>query len=101
VRYRALDLLESEGRQPRGAMEIGEADATGALGGVEPPAFEDRGALRGCLGELKDGARRSIVLAFVEGFSHAEISETLGQPLGTVKSWILRGLEALRECMDR
>lgn len=101
VRYRALDLRDAEGRAPRGAMEIGEADAAGAIGGEAPPAFEDRGALRLCLGELKDGPRRSILLAFVEGCSHPEIAERLGQPLGTVKSWILRGLGALRECMDR
>lgn len=52
-----------------------------------------------CL-ELLEPARRSCILhAYVDGYSHAEISHKLGPPLGTVKAWIKRSLTALRECM--
>lgn len=52
-----------------------------------------------CL-ELLEPARRSCILhAYVDGYSHAEISHKLGTPLGTVKAWIKRSLTALRECM--
>ena len=45
--------------------------------------------------------RQSLALAFYQGLSHAEVAEHLGQPLGTVKSWVRRGLMALRECLER
>ncbi|MHC8313747.1 sigma-70 family RNA polymerase sigma factor [Pseudomonas sp. GT1P32] len=52
-----------------------------------------------CLEQL-DPARRSCILhAYVDGYSHAQISHKLGTPLGTVKAWIKRSLTALRECM--
>jgi RNA polymerase sigma-70 factor, ECF subfamily len=40
------------------------------------------------------------VLAFIDGLSHSEITERIGVPLGTVKSWIRRGLLTLRRCLQ-
>jgi RNA polymerase sigma-70 factor, ECF subfamily len=36
----------------------------------------------------------------VGGSSHEDISRLTGNPLGTVKSWIRRGLNSLRECLE-
>ncbi len=102
LRFRAIDLREAERRRrPPRPVDVDLADAAGDLGAAEPPPLDDRMALRDCLGRLMDGARSSIVMAYVEGRSHAEIAERLDQPLGTVKSWILRGLASLRECLER
>jgi RNA polymerase sigma-70 factor (ECF subfamily) len=57
-------------------------------------------ALRRCLGELEDQQRRCVVLAFVDGLTHAEIAERLPAPLGSVKSWVRRGLISLRSCLE-
>jgi DNA-directed RNA polymerase specialized sigma24 family protein len=55
---------------------------------------------QGCLSSGLEPARRDCILfAYVEGCSHGEIAERLQTPLGTVKSWIQRGMRALRECM--
>jgi RNA polymerase sigma-70 factor, ECF subfamily len=57
--------------------------------------------LKGCLDELDEGPRKSMILAYYEGLTFAEVSGRLGAPLGTVKSWIRRGLIQLRDCMER
>lgn len=57
------------------------------------------GRLAECLAALDPLCREAILLAHVGGFSHGEISARRGVPLGTVKSWIRRGLLALRECL--
>lgn len=56
-------------------------------------------ALRHCLEQLDAPRREAIVLAHVHGFSHGELAGRLGVPLGTVKSWLRRGVAALQECM--
>ncbi|WP_194790374.1 sigma-70 family RNA polymerase sigma factor [Pseudomonas sp. UFMG81] len=53
-----------------------------------------------CLDQLQPAPRRSILHAYVDGCSHAEIAGLLGAPLGTVKAWIKRSLKALRECLE-
>jgi RNA polymerase sigma-70 factor, ECF subfamily len=53
----------------------------------------------GCMGQLEARHREVLLLAYVEGFTHQELSRRLSVPLGTVKSWIRRGLELLRDCL--
>ena len=57
-------------------------------------------AIAACVETLEAGQKQAIALAFFQGLSHAELSRHLRQPLGTVKSWIRRGLERLRACLD-
>jgi len=99
TRYRALDAVRKLGR------EVLSDDPTLGDRAEEPDilarldAVLSRDALRRCLGELEDNQRRCIVLAFVEGLSHAEIARQLAAPLGSVKSWVRRGLVSLRSCL--
>lgn len=53
-----------------------------------------------CLERLDAPARDCIVRSYCEGYSHDELSELHRRPLGTVKSWIRRGLRSLRSCVD-
>ena len=102
VRNRCLDWL----RRP--AFEV--ADAEGAL--TESAASENPGplaelerakdgrALARCLGELEAKQRQAIALAFYDGLSHAELASHLREPLGTVKTWVRRGLLRLKSCLE-
>jgi RNA polymerase sigma-70 factor (ECF subfamily) len=45
--------------------------------------------------------RQSIALTYYCGLSHSELASQLRQPLGTVKSWVRRGLQGLKTCLDR
>ena len=80
-------------------------------GGWEPPsdgpspvdlllAAADAQALRGCVDALEPGPRQAIALAFFQGLSHSELASQMREPLGTVKSWVRRGLATLRRCLD-
>src|SRR6187551_3670796 len=53
-----------------------------------------------CIGQLPEHTRNCLTLAFVEGRSHDEIARLTANPLGSVKSWIRRGLLSLRECLS-
>ena len=64
-------------------------------------AGADALAVRQCVEMLEGGSRQAIALAFYQGYTHAELAAHLNQPLGTVKSWVRRGLERLRQCLDR
>jgi RNA polymerase sigma-70 factor (ECF subfamily) len=57
--------------------------------------------LRQCMDQLSASQQHSLALAYYQGLSHAEVADQLGQPLGTVKSWVRRGLQALRACLER
>ncbi len=57
------------------------------------------GRIYTCLEQLEPARRNCILHAYVDGYSHAQIAQKLGTPLGTVKAWIKRSLLALRECM--
>lgn len=100
VRFRSLDAVRKLGR------EVLTDDPALGDAALEPDVIEkletaaETGALKRCFKLLDDQQRRCIVLAFVDGLSHSEITERIGAPLGTVKSWIRRGLLTLRRCLQ-
>ena len=64
-------------------------------------ASEQAWALHQCLGQLGHKQREVVSLAYLRDLSHGELAEQLKLPLGTVKTWIRRGLEQLRGCMAK
>jgi len=103
VRHQALDVVRASGREVQaGEDELAALDAAAAQEVGLADAFErrqDMGRLHDCLVGLDESKRSSILYAYVDGCSHAEIAQRLQSPLGTVKAWIKRGLSALKECM--
>ena len=95
VRYRALDLVRKRGREV--PMDEVPENALPA----ESPAGPGEPALMRCLSLLTPESRSFITLAFVEGYSHDELSRRHSTPLGTVKSLIRRGLQQLKECLGQ
>jgi len=70
--------------------------------GPEQQALDsaDRRRLRAHLMRLPRPAREAVVLRHLAGLSYQEIAAALGQPLGTVKSEVHRGLERLRRSLE-
>jgi RNA polymerase sigma-70 factor (ECF subfamily) len=99
VRHAALDLARRRGREmPTDDPSLGDQPV--AAEALDRVAAADEGRrLRDCLAALEERNRQGILLAFVHGMSHAQVAARLDLPLGTVKSWIRRGLLQLRECL--
>ena len=98
LRRRELDTVTLTG-DDEDAPELDVADE-----GLTPAELLLRGAeaqsVRECVETLDAGPRQAIALAFFQGLSHAELAAQLREPLGTIKSWVRRGLERLKRCVD-
>ena len=107
VRNRALDLKRRRELDTIGLPGVDDdgPDIQFAAGGPSPIemllAGADARAIRDCVEALEGGARQAIALAFFHGLSHGEVAANLREPLGTVKSWVRRGLAKLRQCLDQ
>jgi RNA polymerase sigma-70 factor (ECF subfamily) len=60
----------------------------------------ERAQLEHCLERLEPKRRSLIRAAFFDGLTYEELAARIEAPLGTIKSWIRRGLLQLRECLD-
>jgi RNA polymerase sigma-70 factor (ECF subfamily) len=103
VRNRALDWvrrpnLERSGDDYELLIEATADESSGPDSVLS--GSRDARALAQCLEQLPASQRQSITLAYVNGLSHSELAQHLREPLGTVKTWIRRGLERLKSCLD-
>ena len=110
ARNRAIDSVRLRQRRPQPAWSgVADEAANGpydSLACGQPGPYEqccaasDAAMLSACLGTLSPAQRHSLVLAYCEGLSHSEIAQRMGRPVGSVKSWVRRGLMELRERFD-
>jgi RNA polymerase sigma-70 factor, ECF subfamily len=98
LRSRALDRLgRAEARRARSLEETPESldlaldGSAGALDGI---------AVRRALGQVDANVRQVLELTFFDGFTAREIAEQLAVPVGTVKSRLARGLNALEALLS-
>ena len=102
VRNRALDYIR---RIDHRTVELDD-DLEAVLESDAPtPADlamrgQDAVALQRCLKRLDAGQRQAIAFAYFQGLTHSELAATLRIPIGTVKTWIRRGLEKMRRCLE-
>lgn len=107
VRSRGLDFLRRRASDRADVMQELDDVISDTVAGNSPNpmdtalASEQAWALHQCLGKLENKQREVVSLAYLRDMSHNELSEQLKLPLGTVKTWIRRGLEQLRACMSK
>lgn len=106
VRHKAMDHLRASKRQDaQASMDADDGMAARAVvaDGADPLALLTAAStqlnVRVCLDGLDAPLRQSLALAYYEGLSHGEVSRHLQAPLGTVKGWLRRGAEKLRDCL--
>jgi len=97
ARNRALDVLRK--RKPQ--TEIDETTVS-----VEPDLAADADRtrvaekVRSTLKQMPAAQRSALEMAYFEGYSHSEISQKTGEPLGTIKTRIRTGLIMLRKAVE-
>ena len=97
TRNRAVDLI----RKRRPQTEISETIVsveTDFAGEADRGRAMDK--VRAVLNEMPTAQRSSLEMAYFEGYSHSEISEKTGEPLGTIKTRIRSGLMLLRKAIE-
>ncbi|TMK16944.1 MAG: sigma-70 family RNA polymerase sigma factor [Alphaproteobacteria bacterium] len=103
ARNRAIDRLRARaagGRlQPIEAADAVSDPAPAAVERVELAQQHQR--LARCLEELDARHASAIRAAFLDGATYEELAARMNVPLGTMKSWIRRGLLKLRACLER
>jgi RNA polymerase sigma factor (sigma-70 family) len=102
ARNRAIDRLRatavSRRMEPIEAADTVSDPAPAAVDRVELAQQHQR--LAGCLGELEKRQSAAIRAAFLDGSTYEDLAERMSVPLGTMKSWIRRGLLKLRACLE-
>ena len=113
ARNRAIDSLRRRQTDPATVSSVvsnaddEETDMLQALPSDAPGPLElleqasNAMALQACMDQLNRDQRQSLAMAYYHGLSHTEVAEQLSQPLGTVKSWVRRGLQGLKSCLER
>ena len=99
ARNRAIDYLRSAAGRDRNAVEFEETDHPALYCDMEPELLtKDKvRRVKTAVEKLSPNYRQVIELAYFEGLSQTEMAERMGQPLGTVKTWVRAALKTLRD----
>lgn len=104
ARNRATDRLRSRQRRQKVFQDTPDEVITATVAAeVDSPTAlgtDEAGAIQSAVKNLPPDQRQAIELAFFKGLTHAEIAEELGEPLGTVKARIRRGMLKLRDSLQ-
>jgi RNA polymerase sigma-70 factor, ECF subfamily len=101
ARNRAIDYLRYKQRRGESSLELNEAEHPGLFADMrsDPLHFDIARHIKRALAQLNPKQREAIELAYFEGMSQTEIAQRMDQPLGTVKTWMRRALEQMKEAL--
>ena len=99
ARNRAIDYLRSAGGRERNNVEFEETKHPSLFIDMEQGILDSDRARRvkAAVEKLSATERQVIELAYFEGLTQTEMAERMGQPLGTVKTWVRSALKNLRD----
>jgi RNA polymerase sigma-70 factor (ECF subfamily) len=99
ARNRAIDYLRSSAGRERNAVELDEADHAPLYCEMETGILisDQLRRVRAAMEKLAPHYRTVMELAYFEGLSQSEMAVKMGQPLGTIKTWVRTALQSLRD----
>ena len=105
VRYRALDRLELEKKNAVHLSDVEELDDLPDSSDEKGPyalieSGQTFGHIKECLQALNEKISKCMELAYFHGYSREELASSMGANINTVKSWLHRGSERLKKCLE-
>ncbi len=102
ARYRALDLLRKRKHEVSVDDEVLSQvpDEHQVKFDDQLVEIEDAQGLEECMKTLNINQRNCIYMAYFDGYTHPEIAMRIDAPVGSVKTWIRRGMMSLKECLS-
>jgi RNA polymerase sigma-70 factor, ECF subfamily len=102
ARTRAIDYLRSTTGRARTTLELEATEHPSLYNDMEKDllAADSARRVKAAIEKLSPNQRQVIEMAYFEGLSQTEMAERMGQPLGTVKTWVRAALRSLREEFD-
>ncbi|RPE66949.1 RNA polymerase sigma-70 factor (ECF subfamily) [Pacificibacter maritimus] len=100
LRNRCLTMLRSEKWEVATQGDVLERRLEDEIVEDAYARLDSASDLRRCLQALDPAKRSAVLMSYVLGYSHGEISGRMKSPLGSVKAWTRRGLSQLRECLS-
>jgi RNA polymerase sigma-70 factor (ECF subfamily) len=99
ARNRAIDYLRSTTGRARNSLELDATDHPALYSDMEKDLLVSDKArrIKAAMLKLSPNQREVIELAYFEGLSQTEMAARMGQPLGTVKTWVRTALKNLRD----
>lgn len=101
ARNTAVDRLRARRDHGDVADHEGRLAAHGATPEQSAVAASEAGRIVECMDELPDDRRAAVTGAYLDGRTYRDLAGEAGVPLNTMRTWLRRGLIALRECMER
>lgn len=98
ARNRAIDRLRAE--RARGFIDFTDEVPDLADDSLSAEMAADAIAVRRVIDGLRPEFRKALLLSYFNGYTNAELAEVLDVPIGTAKSWVRRGLAAVKEALE-
>lgn len=98
--HRAVDVLRRKTAFRPAPLEAAEHRASEDDTAAEGIRNVEHASVRAALEALPAAQRRTIELAYFGGYTHVELAELMGVPLGTVKGRMRIGLQKLRRALE-
>lgn len=99
ARNTAIDARRASGRPMQPIEEAAQIADDAATAPEIIAAGQERARIFDCLGKLEARQGNAIRSAFFDGLTYAELADRMAVPLGTMKSWVRRGLMQLKACL--
>ena len=108
TRYRSIDVIRSQNVRPEGhsvPWDIGDIDLSSHESDSvnieqEVEISNKRQRVRQAISLLPEEQREALAYAYFQGYTHREIAEILGEPLGTIKTRIRLAMQKLRQLLE-
>jgi len=101
VHHRAVDILRRKTTFRPAPLEVAESQPGDEDTAASAERNVENASVREALERLPQAQRQTIELAYFGGYTHVELSELMGVPLGTVKGRMRIGLQKIRRALER